>query len=117
MQGYGKKIREGGMQISVKSNGPFADALRRAGFRATYGRVALLEALAKAGEPIAVETIAERINGRLDLVNIYRAPEALTKAGLVRRVDVGHQHIHYELATLDRHEHAFVCVCGLTKTA
>src|SRR3989344_8248165 len=110
MQGYGKKIREGGMQIAVKSNGPFADALRGAGFRATYGRVALLEVLTKACEPISVEAVTKAVKGKLDLVNTYRALEALTTAGLVRRVDVGHRHIHYGLANLNRHQHAFVCV-------
>src|SRR3989338_5118150 len=104
------------MQISVKSSGPFADALRRAGFRATYGRVALLEALAKSSKPISVEAATKAVRGKLDLVNTYRALEAFTRAGLVRRVDVGHRHIHYGLANLGRHQHAFVCACGLAKT-
>ncbi|HEY4523188.1 MAG TPA: transcriptional repressor [Candidatus Paceibacterota bacterium] len=104
------------MQISVKSSGPFADALRQAGFRATYGRVALLEVLTKSHTPISVEAAARLVRGKLDLVNAYRALEAFTRAGLARRVDVGHRHIHYGLASLGRHQHAFVCVCGLAKT-
>jgi len=101
------------MQISIKSEGPFANALRQAGFRATYGRVALLEVLTRAGDSISVEAVAKAVKGKLDLVNTYRALEALTTAGLVRRVDVGHRHIHYGLANLNRHQHAFVCVCGV----
>lgn len=103
------------MQISIKSEGPFANALRQAGFRATYGRVALLEVLTKAARPLSVEAVAKAVRGKLDLVNTYRALEALTVAGLVRRVDVGHRHIHYALARPSHHEHAFVCVCGLTR--
>ncbi len=105
------------MQISVRSSGQFASMLRDKGFRATYGRVALLEALTKAGQPLSVETVATAVKGKLDLVNTYRALEALAKAGLVRRVDVGHRHIHYGVAGPSRHAHTFVCVCGLTQAA
>ncbi|MDO8407924.1 MAG: hypothetical protein Q7S95_01660, partial [bacterium] len=66
------------MQVSVKCSGPFADALRRAGFRATYGRMALLEVLSKADRPMSVEGVAKLVRGKLDLVNTYRALEALT---------------------------------------
>lgn len=104
-------------QVSVQSSGKYADALRKAGFRATYGRVALLEALADAGEPLSVEAAAKRVRGKLDLTNTYRALEALRDAKLVRRVDVGHQHMHYELAALVPHHHHFVCVdCGARKS-
>ena len=101
------------MQIAIKSEGRFAEALRQAGFRATYGRVALLEVLTKTSKPLSVEAVAKAVAGKLDLVNTYRALEALTTAGLARRVDVGHRHIHYALAGLARHQHAFVCVCGI----
>jgi Fe2+ or Zn2+ uptake regulation protein len=106
------------MQISVQSSGKYATALRDRGFRATYGRVALLEALAVARKPISVEEAAKAIKGKLDLVNTYRALEALAKAGLVRRVDVGHRHMHYAIADIvsGKHAHQFVCVgCGLAR--
>lgn len=101
------------MEISVKSSGRFAQVLRERGFRATYGRVALLEALAKAAKPLSVEGAAKAIQGKLDLANTYRALEALAKAELVRRVDVGHRHMHYELEVLAPHHHHYVCTdCG-----
>lgn len=91
--------------------------LRGAGFKATYGRVALLEALERAGQPLRVEAVAKAVKGKLDLTNTYRALEALCQAGLVRRVDLGHAHTHYTLAPRDHHEHQFVCAsCGLTKS-
>ena len=103
------------MQIAVKESGKYAAALRDKGFRATYGRVALLEALENAGKPLRVEAVARAVKGKLDLVNVYRALEALSDAGLVRRVDLGHQHMHYELAALVPHHHHFVCAdCGFT---
>jgi Fe2+ or Zn2+ uptake regulation protein len=101
------------MQISVQSSGKYANMLRERGFRATYGRVALLEALANAKKPLSVEGAAKAIKGKLDLANAYRALEALASAGLVQRVDVGHQHMHYELAVLTPHHHHYVCAdCG-----
>lgn len=101
------------MQISVKSSGRHAALLRDAGFRATYGRVALLEALERAGKPLRVETVAQAVEGKLDLTNTYRALEALCKAGLVRRVDLGHAHTHYELARGRTHAH--IPVAGLCR--
>ena len=102
------------MQISVKSSGEFASALRDAGFRATYGRIALLEHLAVAGKPLSAEDLAKKLRGKIDQTNTYRALEALAAAGLVQRVDVGHRHMHYTLAKPGKHAHQFVCVgCGL----
>lgn len=101
------------MQVSVKTSGPLASALRERGFRATYGRVALLERLQKAKKPLSVETLAKELKGTIDQANAYRALEALAGAGLVRRIDVGHRHMHYELAALVPHHHHYVCEdCG-----
>ena len=106
------------MQIAVKSSGRYAALLRDAGFRATYGRVALLEALEHAKKPLRVEEAAETVAGKLDLTHTSRALEALCKAGIVRRVDLGHAHTHYALASRGRHAHQFVCAsCGLAKSA
>lgn len=105
------------MQVSVESKGPYAAALRAAGFRATYGRVALLEALAGAGKPLSAEVVAKRVKGKLDIVNTYRALEAFSEAKLVRRVDVGHQHMHYAFVPRGKHQHEFVCAtCGARET-
>ena len=100
------------MQISVTSSGRHADMLRHAGFRATYGRVALLEMLAHARKPVRVETAAKAVRGKLDLTNTYRALEALRRVGLVRRVDLGHAHTHYELAEGKHHHHLVCDSCG-----
>jgi len=87
--------------------------LREAGYRATPGRIALLASLKRARKPVSVEALAKELTGTLDQANTYRSLEALAKAGIVRRVDVGHQHMHYELAALKPHHHHYVCVdCG-----
>ncbi len=91
-------------------------ALRRVGLRATAGRVALLKELKKNKKSLSVEILIKRLNGQLDQSNVYRALEQLVCARLVRRVDVGHQHIHYELILSERHQHQFVCAsCGISE--
>jgi len=110
-------MNTGVMQISVQSKGPYATALRAAGFRATYGRVVLLSMLAEVGKPLSVGSLAQKLKGKLDLTNTYRALEALQEAGLVRRVDLGHVHTHYSANLSRKHEHAFICAsCGMVKT-
>lgn len=101
------------MQVSGKSSDRYAAVLRNAGFRATYGRIALLEALHRAKKPLRVDEVAKQVSGKLDLTNTYRALEALCEAKLVRRVDLGHAHTHYELVVLKPHHHHFICEdCG-----
>jgi Fur family transcriptional regulator, ferric uptake regulator len=105
------------MQRVTKPERQYADLLREAGFKATYGRVELLRALHRANKPLRVEAITKAVKGKLDLVNTYRALDALCAAGLVRRVDLGHAHTHYVFAGDSQHQHIFVCTsCGVPKT-
>lgn len=90
----------------------FARLLRKHGFRATSGRVALLAALEKAGKPISVEEAVTDMRGKLDQANAYRALEAFMQAGLVRRIDLGHGHAQYELAEGNHHHHLVCESCG-----
>ncbi len=105
------------MEVRMDNSIEFARMLREHGFRATFGRVALLNALKNTGTPVAVDQMVKHLRGKLDQANTYRALEALCKAGLVRRVDLGHPHTHYELAKGRTHAHALVaglcriCIC------
>ncbi|MGC9602172.1 MAG: Fur family transcriptional regulator [Minisyncoccia bacterium] len=88
-------------------------ALKGAGFKATPGRLQLLELLAHTDEPLSVLKIQKRLGKKLNEVTLYRALEAFTAAGLVRRVDLGHDHAHYELALGRAHHDHLVCTkCG-----
>lgn len=103
--------------IQTPKETPFSALLRENGYRATVGRIALVEALAKATEPVSPERLVKALRNKLDLANTYRALESFTKAGIVRRVDVGHRHMHYELIALKPHHHHYVCVdCGAAKS-
>ena len=89
------------------------DLLRDAGLRATPGRLALLAVLTKESKPLTVPQIEARMKGRLNQVTLYRALEALAASGIVARVNLDHDHAHYELAAGRPHHHHAVCSdCG-----
>lgn len=87
--------------------------LRNARLRATPGRIRLIELLRKEPKPIAVPQIERRLKGALNQVTLYRALDALREAGIVVRVDLGHDHAHYELVAGRHHHHHAICrKCG-----
>jgi len=92
-----------------------ASLLRIAGFRATSGRIELLEALAALGKPVTVAQIEKKLKGRLNAVTLYRALEALAAKNVIRRVDLQHDHAHYEFTPDSHHHHAVCKKCGLVE--
>lgn len=88
--------------------------LQKNGYRATSGRIAILEVLAKE-PPRTVAQIHELVKPKIDPVTLYRALEAFVASGIVRRIDLGQGNAHnYELS--DTHHHHLVCTdCGTIK--
>lgn len=87
------------------------DLLRRAGFRATEGRVRLLQALSARRAPATVRELARAVRARLDEANVYRALEALRRRGIVRAIQLERSRVHFELS--GEHHHHLVCsTCG-----
>jgi Fur family ferric uptake transcriptional regulator len=88
------------------------ELLREHGYKATPGRVALLEVLWEEGVPLSVQSIIQKLKKAPDEATLYRALEALAGSGILRRVDLGHSHAHYEFEK--EHHHHLVCIdCGL----
>lgn len=86
------------------------EMLRKAGYRATVGRVRLLEFLQKAGRPLSIRAILDLSKGRrLDQATLYRALESFAHAGLVSRVDLNSGIVQYEFAPDKEHHHHLVC--------
>ncbi|GGM64145.1 transcriptional repressor [Thermopolyspora flexuosa] len=91
-----------------------ADELRRAGLRVTAARVALLEVV-RAGDHLGVEAIAERVRdrvGHISLQAVYDALNALTAAGLVRKIEPAGSPARYEGRVGDNHHHVACRSCG-----
>jgi len=97
----------------MKHHVDFAELLRKSGFKATPGRIVLLKMLAKHTRPLSLIAIGKELDGKLDQATVYRALEAFVEKGMVKRVDLGHAHTHYELAEGRAHHHHLVCkTCG-----
>ena len=87
--------------------------LRSVGQRYTAQRRALIEALRRAGNPVAIPDLADP-RGGLPQSSVYRNLAVLEQAGAVRRVVTGEEFGRYELAEdLTEHHHHLVCrSCG-----
>jgi Fur family ferric uptake transcriptional regulator len=103
-------------RVTAAVSGPrsVADELRGAGLRVTAARVAILEAV-RAGDHLGAEAIAvgarERV-GHVSTQAVYEALNALTNAGLVRRIEPAGSPARYEGRTGDNHHHLVCRVCG-----
>jgi Fe2+ or Zn2+ uptake regulation protein len=103
MRGY-----RGGVDI------PEARRIREVGLRLTRARLGVLTVLDEAGtrgeHPVVAE-IAESTRLRIGDVStqaVYDVLEAMTEAGLIRRVDIGGSPARYESRVGDNHHH-LVC--------
>jgi Fur family ferric uptake transcriptional regulator len=92
-----------------------AEELRGAGLRVTAARVALLEAV-QDGDHLGVDAIAagvrERI-GHVSLQAVYDALNALTAAGLLRRIEPDGGPARFERRVGDNHHHVVCRSCGV----
>ena len=92
-----------------------AEELRGAGLRVTAARVALLETV-RGGDHLDVETIAARVRARVGHVSVqavYDALNALTAAGLLRRIEPTGSPARFEGRVGDNHHHIVCRSCGV----
>lgn len=91
-----------------------ADRLRAAGLRVTSARLAILDAV-RAGNHPGTDEIAraaqERV-GHVTVQAVYEALNALTSAGLLRRIEPAGNPARYESRVGDNHHHAVCRGCG-----
>ena len=100
--------------MSAAETPAIAEELRGAGLRVTAARVALLQTV-RAGDHLGVEAIAAGVRDRVGLVSlqaVYDALNALTLAGLVRRIEPAGSPARYEGRLRDNHHHVVCRSCG-----
>jgi Fur family ferric uptake transcriptional regulator len=98
---------------TMQAKNTFQLTLRQAGFKATPGRVEVLELLDKSKKPLSIKDIKQSLKrGELDQATIYRMVNDLKQAGVIRQVDFLHDHAHYELAAHKHHHHLICEKCG-----
>jgi Fur family ferric uptake transcriptional regulator len=91
-----------------------ADRLREAGLRVTSARLAILEAV-RAGNHPGTDEIARAARDRVGYVTlqaVYEALNALTTAGLLRRIESAGSPARYESRIGDNHQHIVCRRCG-----
>jgi Fur family transcriptional regulator, stress-responsive regulator len=91
-----------------------ADRLRAAGLRVTSARLAILDAVRASNHP-GTDEIARAAQDRVGHVSVqavYEALNALTTAGLLRRIEPAGNPARYESRVGDNHHHAVCRGCG-----
>ena len=91
-----------------------ATDLRSAGLRVTAARLAILEAV-RSGNHLDAEHIARGVRERVGHVStqaVYDALHALTRAGLLRRIEPAGSPARYEVRVGDNHHHLVCRSCG-----
>ncbi|MEV6105669.1 Fur family transcriptional regulator [Streptomyces sp. NPDC051940] len=88
--------------------------LRGAGLRVTSARVAIIDAL-RAGQHQPAEAVAALVRERVGAVSsqaVYEALNALTDAGILRRIEPMGSAARYETRVGDNHHHLVCRNCG-----
>lgn len=85
--------------------------IQSAGLKVTAERVALLEVLLASPSPASSKDLLEATRG-LDRTTVYRSLETFVRAGLARKVNVGHRHAHFEATIGEEHHHLICTSCG-----
>jgi Fe2+ or Zn2+ uptake regulation protein len=91
-----------------------AEELRGAGLRVTAARAALLVTV-REGDHLGVEAIAAGVRarvGHISLQAVYDALDALTAAGLIRRIEPAGSPARFEGRVGDNHHHVVCRSCG-----
>lgn len=87
--------------------------LRQAGFNITRSRLAVLEALAGLPRHFDAAQVWMALESRVSPATVYRTLGLLERAGLVRKVELGEAHAHYErVFGCEDHGHLVCRVCG-----
>src|SRR3954452_18116908 len=93
-----------------------ADQLRDHGLRATTTRVAVLRAVGELDGHPDTDTIATRVRDTLGTISIqavYDGLHAMTRVGLLRRIEAAGSPALYETPVGDNHPHVVCRSCGV----
>ncbi len=86
--------------------------LRKSGYKATPSRIAILEVFKKNKNPISAQEIINELPSDTDQATVYRTLKSLKGKGVIKPIDLRHNHAHYELANIVEHHHIICLGCG-----
>jgi Fur family transcriptional regulator, ferric uptake regulator len=106
--------------MTIETSTTAGEILRGAGLYSTQARLAILEALLKAGRPVDKKELARSLGSSgPDEVTIYRTLESFCTKGLVHKVFAGDRSGRFELAhncgEVQCHPHFTCRRCGVTQ--
>ncbi len=91
----------------------FVSFLRREGLNVTRSRLVVLQALAELPRHFEAAELWAAVRPKVSPATVYRTLGLLEKAGLVRKVEFGEAHAHYERAFgREDHGHLVCQLCG-----
>ena len=99
----------------MSSNSPASERLRERGLNVTAPRLAVLAAVERLGGHVDAAAIAAAARDRLGSVSrpaVYDILNALTDAGLLRRIQTAGSPARYETRVGDNHHHLVCRACG-----
>ena len=83
------------------------------GLKRTAPRLAVLDVFHAMDHPLSVQEITEKIPaGIADQATVYRTIKAFLEQGMIREVNLRHDHLDYELTDLEDHHHIVCTNCG-----
>lgn len=95
-----------------KENDRLKRTLRKSGYKATPARLEILRAFATISEPMSAQELMSVLPADIDQATIYRNLKSLKTKGLIRQIDLRHNHAHYELTDTKEHHHLICLRCG-----
>jgi Fe2+ or Zn2+ uptake regulation protein len=90
----------------------FKSVLRKAGYKATPARLGVMRVMKNAKNPLSAQEVIERLSEDFDHATVYRTIKALKHSGIIKPIDLRHNHAHYEFTDLTDHHHLVCAACG-----
>jgi len=90
----------------------FRNLLRKSGSKATSSRLAIFGVFRRTRSPVSAQEIIDMLPSDKDQSTVYRTLKLLKEKGLIKQIDLRHNHAHYELTNNAEHHHLICLGCG-----
>ncbi len=90
----------------------FKTLLRKSGCKITRSRLSVLEILERGRNPMSAQDVIKILGKKTDQATVYRIFKSLKEKGLIRQIDLRHNHAHYEISGSNEHHHLICVYCG-----
>lgn len=90
----------------------FRQLLRKSGYKATPSRLAILGVFRANQKPLSAQAVIDYLPRGTDQVTVYRTLKSFKEKGIIKQIDLRHNHAHYELANIAEHHHLICLSCG-----